>query len=154
MMHPRRYALVLATLPGVFGTLGCYAYLPARDANALVGRRLSISLTDSGSVVLASRVGASVVGMEGTYMGDSAGSHLMSVLLTRQRSGAESDWKGEHVSIPRALVVSVEEREFSPSRTAFAGVLAAAGAFAATVAFRGKGEGGQGAPVPGSRPGQ
>jgi hypothetical protein len=154
MQHLRNSVLILAVLPAAFGTLGCYAYLPARDPGLLVGRQASVALTDSGSVVLASRVGPGVVDLEGTYVGDSSGTHLLAVWSTRQRSGAQTDWRGEHVAIARPLVASIEEREFSKSRTAFASMLAAAGAIAATVAFRGKGEGGQGGSVSGTRPGQ
>lgn len=128
----------------MLGTIGCYAYLPARDANALVGRRASLELTDSGSVVLGSRIGQGITGIEGSYLGDSSGSFLLAVAVTRQRNGAESDWKGEHVGVPRSLVSSIAERELSTSRSIFAGALATVGIIALTTALRGRSEGGQG----------
>jgi hypothetical protein len=148
--HRRRGALAAV----VFATVGCYAYMPARDATSLVGRRASIALTDSGSVVLGARIGQGVVNLEGIYLGDSAGAHLLAVAVSRTRNGAESDWKGEHVGVPRALVASLDEREFSASRSAFAGALGTVGVVAMTFALRGRGEGGQGGPVPTGRPGQ
>jgi len=149
-MCRRRGALAAAAL----ATVGCYVYVPARDANSLVGRRASITLTDSGSVVLERRVGTGVVNLEGTYLGDSAGTHLLAVEVTRSRDGAESDWTGEHVGVPRVLVTSLEERKFSVARTAFAGALGTAGVVAITLALRGIADGGQQGPAPIGHPGQ
>ena len=134
--------IVLATLPATVNAVGCYAYYPARDAGALQGQRASLSLTDSGSVVLAPRIGASVVAMEGRYAGDSAGAYLIDLAVTRTRSGTEADWRGERVAVPRVLVASLEQREFSAPRSALAGVLASVGLVAITVALRGKGDNG------------
>ncbi len=144
----RRSALALAALPAVLGTLGCYAYLPVRDESALTGRRASLLLTDSGSVVLGSRIGAGMVALEGVYLGDSASSHLLAVSQSRQRDGQEIEWRGEHVAVPRVLVASLQERSFSASQTALAGALATIGLVAITAALRGKGDGGGGGPGP------
>lgn len=154
MIRPRLSALLIATVPALAGTLGCYSYYPARDTSALTGRRASIALTDSGSVVLAPRVGSGVIALEGNYLGDSAGTHLLAMTLTRQRNGQEADWKGEHVAVPRALVASLEERTFSTSRSLFAGALGVVGAVALTLALRGKGDSSPGGPPPGKLPGQ
>jgi hypothetical protein len=150
----RRTALLVAALPAAIGTLGCYAYLPARDAGALQGKRASFALTDSGSVVLAPRIGPSIVAIEGRYAGDSAGVYLVDMLVTRQRNGAEADWHGERVAVARPLVASLEQREFSAPRSFLAGALAAIGVAAITAAIRGKGDNGTlgsgtgGKPVP------
>jgi hypothetical protein len=150
----RRTALVLAALPTTVGTAGCYAYYPARDAGSLQGHRASVSLTDSGSVVLAPRIGASVVALEGRYAGDSAGAYLIDLAVTRQRSGVEADWRGERIVVPRALVASLEQREFSAPRSVLMGALTAVGLVAITAAIRGKGDNGTlgtgtgGKPVP------
>ena len=154
MSRPRTSALLFAAIPALVGTVGCYSYYPARDVTALTGRRASISLTDSGSVVLAPRVGSGVIVVEGDYLGDSAGTHLLAMTLTRQRNGQEADWKGEHVAVPHALVASLDERAFSSSRSLFAGALGVVGVVALTIALRGKGESSTGNPPPGKLPGQ
>ncbi|MEP6679590.1 MAG: hypothetical protein ABJB78_09845 [Betaproteobacteria bacterium] len=154
MHRPRFSALVVAAIPALVGTLGCYSYTPARDVTSLTGRRASIALTDSGSVVLAPRIGAGVIALEGDYLGDSAGMHLLAMTLTRQRDGQEADWKGEHVAVSHALVASLDERAFSASRSLLAGALGVAGAIALTLALRGKGESSMGGPPPGKLPGQ
>jgi hypothetical protein len=133
---------------------GCYIYLPERDPAALRGQHASISLTDSGSVVLAPKIGAGIVDLEGVFEGDSVGGSVLSVYASRQRSGAESDWRGERLVIPDPLIASIQKREFSATRTAFVTALGTVGLVVLTRALRGNGEGGQGANPIGGRPAQ
>jgi hypothetical protein len=154
MQIAHRYlVLAFAGLPAALGTTSCYSYYPARDPALLVGGRASLALTDSGSVVLASKVGPGVIALDGTFAGDSGGNYLLYMAVARQRNGTETDWKGERVLVPRALVASLDQREFSASRSIFAAMLAAAGLIGITAALRGKGENtgtanGGGVPVP------
>jgi hypothetical protein len=146
MRRAHASALVVAAL--LVG--GCYEYLPVTNAAALSGRRFQLVLTEAGAVALASRVGPSVEALEGTFLGDSAGSYQIAMTTSRTRNGVETDWRGERVSVPRELVASVLERKFSPSRTAFATGLTTVGVGAITAALRGKGEGGGGGPTVGT----
>lgn len=154
MLRPRRSATILAALPLLASALGCYEYLPVRDTRSLVGRSASLQLTDSGSVVLTQRIGARVDAVNGTFLGDSSSSYLMSVQSTHVRDGGDTDWKGERVAIPSLLVTSLQQKQFSASRSVFAGALATAGIVAATIALRGKGESGTGGTATGKAPGQ
>lgn len=129
---------------------GCYEYIPSASPASLVRQRVQLVLTDSGAVALAGRIGPSVESLEGTLLGDSAGTYLVSMLMTRARNGAESDWRGERIGVPHALVASFQERRFSPSRTALAGGIAAVGVVGITAGLRGAGMGGQGGPGPGN----
>jgi hypothetical protein len=133
---------------------GCYVYLPQRDPAALRGQHANISLTDSGSVILAPKIGAGIVDLEGVFEGDSAGGRVLAVYASRQRSGVESDWRGERLVIPEPLIASIQKREFSATRTAFVSALGTAGLVVLTRALRGTGEGGQGANPAGGRPAQ
>lgn len=63
----------------------------------------------------------------------------MSVLGTRRRGGAETDWKGEQVVIPRLLVAQAEERQFSRKRTILASLAVVVIAAGAREAFWGPG---------------
>jgi hypothetical protein len=132
----------------------CYEYLPARTPASLLGQRVQLTLTDSGSVVMASRVGPSVDAIEGDLVADSAGSYVVGVTVTRARNGTESDWRGERVAVAHPLVASFAERRFSRSRSTFAGALMTAGIVAITVSLRGNGESSGGAPTPGRPSGQ
>jgi hypothetical protein len=146
----RSLPLLAALLVGA-----CYEYLPARDSATLTGRRVQLSLTDSGMVAMARQVGPSVEAIEGTLLADSAGAYVVGVSLTRMRTGAEMDWRGERLTVPHALVSSFAERRFSRSRSTFAGALMTAGLVAATVGLRGDGGAtGGGVPTPGHPTGQ
>lgn len=151
LLHPatRRGAAVLVTL----GNVACYSYLPPRNMAELPGNRASLALTDSGSVVLAPRIGQGITAIEGMFLGDSAGQYLIAMLVTRQRNGAEADWQGEHVVVAHSLVTSVEIRAFSAPRSLFAGALATIGVAALTTALRGKGDNGSLGSGTGGKPG-
>ena len=118
----------------------CYEYRLAANAAMLHARPVELTLTDSGAVVLASRIGPGVEAIRGTFLGDSAGAYLIAITAARQRSGVETDWRGEQVAVPHALASALFERKFSSSRTALAGVLAAIGVGGMTTALRGRGE--------------
>jgi hypothetical protein len=151
MLHRTRPFIALSVLLGT----ACYEYLPARSSTSLLGQRVQLSLTDSGTVAMASRVGPSVDAIEGNLLADSAGAYVLGVTLTRARSGVETDWREERVAVPHALVASFAERRFSRSRSTFAGALMSAGLVAVTVGLRGGGGStGGGVPTPGNPTGQ
>jgi len=146
--------MVLASRPLALACVallaGCYEYVPSGSPASLMQRRVQLTLTDSGAVVLASRIGPSVEALDGTLVGDSSGTYLVSMLVTRARNGTESDWRGERIGVPHLLVSSLQERRFSPTRTALAGGIAAVGIVGITAGLRGAGIGGQGGPAPGN----
>lgn len=135
-----RPALLPVIVSSTLLSVGCYEYRPVSDTGALSARRVELTLTDSGAVVLAPRIGPTVEAIEGIYLGDSAGAHVLAVAVSRTRNGSETDWRGEHVVVPHTLVSSLRERRFSPTRTAFASALAAIGIGGMTAALRGGGE--------------
>ncbi len=138
---------ILCALAALSGS-ACYGYY-APLSQDLSGRRIALALTDSGSVVLAPRVGYGIEAVEGRIVADSAGSYIMSVFGTRRRDGQESGWKGELLDVPRSLVSTITERRFSRARTAlFTGVTTIA-MVAVKRAFGGAG----GANAPGGTPG-
>jgi hypothetical protein len=144
-LHPlRAVPLLLAA--------ACYEYVPAPNPAALVGQRVQLALTDSGTVALASQLGPSTESVEGTLLADSAGKYLIGMAVSRTRGGTEMDWRGERVAVAHALVASTTRRQFSPSRSVFAGGLAAAGLTGITVGLRGRGQSGGspggGRPIP------
>ena len=103
---------------------GCYGYYPA-STPAPVGREVQVTLSDSGSFALARQVGPSTAAIDGRLASDSGNAMVLSVTNVRRRDGSEIDWKGERVTVPRPIVIKVEERRFSRGRTTlFAGALA------------------------------
>ncbi len=150
MMNPLKHLVALCALMSA----GCYEYLPASRAASLIGQRVQLSLTDSGMVALSRQVGPSVESIEGSLVADSAGAYLVAVALTRARGGVETDWRGERVTVAHSLVASTARRQFSRSRSTFAGALMTAGIVAVTAGLRGGGESSGGLPGPGRTPGQ
>ena len=141
----------LALLFIVPALAGCYGSYVTPNADGAVGRRVQLSLSDSGSVMLASQLGPSSNAVEGRLVADSANLFLVSVVGVQRRDGSGSEWKGEGVAIPQPFVTRVAERRFSWGRTAITTVLTGAALVAAQQAFSGRGFGGGGGTS--SRPG-
>jgi hypothetical protein len=103
---------------------GCYGYYPAVTPTP-VGRDVQVTLSDSGTFTLARQVGPQTAAIDGRLTLDSGNALVLSVTNVRRRDGSEVDWKGERVTVPRPVVIKVEERRFSRGRTTlFAGALA------------------------------
>jgi hypothetical protein len=129
-------------------TIGCYGYYQPATPD-LAGHEVELSITDSGSVVLASQVGWGIGTLDGKVISDSDMRYQLAVTGIRRRDGQESGWNGEYVNIPHSVVSTVMERRFSRARTT---LFAAATTFAMVVAkraFAGTG----GANAPGGSPG-
>ena len=105
---------------------GCYAYLPSR-ASSIVGRSAQLTLTDSGAVVLAGRVGRAVEQVRGSVVAETPGVIDLAVDQTIDRDGVATAWKHEVVEIPRLLSQQVTVRQFSATRTMlFGGIVTVA----------------------------
>jgi hypothetical protein len=96
---------------------GCYAYLPA-GGTFLAGQPVQATLTDSGAVVLASRIGPAVQQLRGRMVSQQAGAISLAIDEAQQRDGVSTPWRGEVVDVPRSLIAAVEVRRFSATRTA------------------------------------
>lgn len=137
---------VAVAFAGIIG-IGCFGYYRPITPD-LAGRRVQLSLTDSGAVVLAPRLGNEIESVDGTLTADSAAGYTVSVLSTKRRDGQENDWRGEAVMIPHSLVSSVAERRFSRART----MLFATATSIALAATKHAFGGGGGANAPGGSP--
>jgi hypothetical protein len=152
MRRLRHATLLIAATSAAVMELGCYSYAPPLAPDTMQGRRVNLSLTDSGSVVLAPHIGPGIIAVDGLLRGDSANTYLVDLVVTRERNGAEVDWHGERVAVSHALVSSLQLRTFSAPRSVFASALAAIGIAAITAALRGPGENGGGVGAPGGKP--
>lgn len=145
-MLSSRFPLVAALAAlGMLSTTACFGYYAPLSSN-LSGKRIELSLTDSGALALAPRVGNGVEAVEGKLVADSANFYMMSVLGTRSRDGQESSWRGEQVNVPHPMVSAITERRFSRARTTLFLSAATAVLVATWHAFQGVG----GATVPGN----
>lgn len=128
---------------------GCYEFLPPPTRTEdLTGKRVQITLTDAGSLVLAPDIGPQNDAVAGTLLSHSSEAFVVSVASVRNRIGLETGWNGERVAIPRAVIARLEERRFSKRRTVLASAALIASLLMAQRAFGGAG----GATTPGSGP--
>lgn len=106
---------------------GCYVYKPVGTGSPPSGRQVRLTLTDAGTANLAAELGPSVEAVGGRLTSDSGAAYLLALSETRKRNGVEIDWRGEEVSMSKSFVATLEQREFSRTRTAVlsAGVVSA-----------------------------
>jgi hypothetical protein len=146
-LHRIAALAALAAFTGLC-TSACYGYYQP-VAPDLAGHVLQLSITDSGSVVLAPQIGYGIETVDGKLISDSDMRYQVAVTGIRHRDGQETDWKGEAVNIPHAVVSTVMERRFSRART----TLFAAGTTIAMVAVKRAFGGAGGANAPGGNTG-
>ena len=101
---------------------GCYEYQPISTTTAPTGQDVRLTLTDAGSADMAPALGPSVEEVGGKLVKDSGDAYTVALSESRRRNGIEMDWRGEEVSISKALVSSIQLRKFSPARTTVVGV--------------------------------
>jgi hypothetical protein len=114
--NSRLYRIAALTAFIGVGATGCYGYYQPVTPD-LAGRLVQLSITDSGSVVLAPQVGYGIEAVDGKLIADSDMRYQVAVTGIRRRDGLEADWKGEPVNIPHDVVSTVMERRFSRTRT-------------------------------------
>jgi hypothetical protein len=121
---------------GVLGS-GCYAYTTPRlsESEHLTGRQVQATLTDSGSVVMAAKVGPAVEQLRGSVVAEDLTSLSVAMDESVHRDGTGAPWRQEVVQVPRRLIREVDIRGFSPSRTLFAAFLTSAALIAVEKGF-------------------
>jgi len=123
---------LLVFLTGVAS--GCYTYTPVQTA-AAPGAVLVFPLNDQGRLTLGPSVGPSAQTIEGTLQSRNDSAYVVFVNSVSYFNGGSNKWSGEPLTIGRTLVLDVQERQFSRSRT-FLAVGATAGAVLAFVLTR------------------
>ncbi len=111
----------------------CYQYAPTPNATPGAKTPVQVTLTDAGSVTLASQVGPRIETIQGLYTLATPDSVILAVTQTSARGGADTFWQGERVAVPRSAIASIGVRRLSTARTALATVIGV-GAVAAAIA--------------------
>jgi len=116
---------------------GCYAYNTPHlgESERLTGRQVQATLTDSGSVVLAAKVGPAVEQLRGSVVAEDLASLSVAMDESVHRDGTGAPWRQEVVQVPRPLIREIDIRGFSPSRTLFAAFLTSAALIAVEKGF-------------------
>lgn len=141
----------LSSLPLLVLTVGCYTYVStATVAPPAAGAELRATLTDAGSIDVASQVGPGVVTIDGRLISESTAAPLvLAATETTARSGIATTWRGERLTIPRADIATLQVRTFSRQRSVLAsGVLVASLAFLIHLVSGTTGGSGVGGPPP------
>jgi hypothetical protein len=102
----------------------CYDYLPPASGAVTPGAEVQATLTDAGSVQVASEVGPRVASITGRVERAGTDTLVLRVSSTGLMNGGDNGWNGERVAIPTSAIASVRQKELSPTRTAIAAVVA------------------------------
>src|SRR5262252_453604 len=134
---PVGIARIATATAAAFLASGCYAYVApsANQAERLTGRQVQATLTDSGSVVMAEKVGPAVEQLRGSVVAEDLTSLSVAMDESVHRDGTGAPWRQEVIQVPRPLIREVDVRGFSPTRTLFAAFLTSAALFAVEKGF-------------------
>jgi hypothetical protein len=125
----------------------CYGYYPVSNPSP-VGREMQLMLTDSGSLVLSRQIGPSAQSVLGRVTTDSGNAVVVSLASVTFRDGRDMSYTGEHLSVARPLIASMEERRFSRARTLLFGGATIVALAGARQAFQGTGASSPGSGLP------
>lgn len=114
MRVPRSVVIVIAATQAF---TACYNYAPILATPSDVGTSVRLRLTDAGSLALAPLIGTQIESMDGRLVSAADTSFVLGVTQTENRSGVETTWRGEQVTVPRAAIARVERRELSRGRS-------------------------------------
>ena len=121
---------------------GCYTYRPLGSVDAAApapGTPVQVRLTTAGASALASEIGPDILYLNGQVVSADSAGLTLAVAHTETARRLSADWKGEHVTIPREDIASVERRKLSVGGTALLGGLAGGGLVAAVALIGGSG---------------
>jgi hypothetical protein len=107
-------------------TLGCYAGTPLTNQRPAAGTRVQLSLTDAGTVVMASQLGPSRVALAGEIAATTDSSLILALRTVTDRRGIDELWTGEQVTVPRAAIANISQRNVSAPRSVLLAVVAVA----------------------------
>jgi hypothetical protein len=106
----------------------CYRYTPVTDLAPAEGAVVRLDLSETGTARLGSLLGRNATAVEGTVLSRTDTSFLMSVSATRQHNEQPLTWAGEHVSVPREAVQTIETRSLNKKKTLLLASVAVIGA--------------------------
>ena len=122
----RRARRVIIAGVAAFNT-GCYTAVPIAASDARMGKRISVDLTDAGTVQMTSQVGPRIRSLTGDVATTTDGELVLALRSVSDVRGIESLWGGEQVTIPRTSIGGVTERRLSRGKTALFAVGMVAG---------------------------
>ena len=117
MYHLTRSLGIIWATALLMTSVSCYRLIPTDGGAPTIGRELVLELSERGAIELAPQLGVQLQSVTGRVSGFSNDVYDLAVTQTNSRSGVETIWRGEPVSIPRSSVVRVGERQLDRRRT-------------------------------------
>lgn len=130
-----KYRFVLAAALLVPGMAACYTQVPLETATPAPATRVIARVTDSGAVLIGSRVGPGASEVEGVVASATPDLWTLNLLRVDYRGGTSTVWNREPVAFPRYALSHTTQKRVSKSRSWMAAGLFVAGAFAVTRIF-------------------
>ena len=129
---PSRKSLVLLGA----SMIGCYHYVPVAGSSLVSGTPVTVNVSQSGSMKLASHLGNNVSVLDGTVVKASQEEIILSLNAIRRRGELQpSSWAGENITLAAEDVADVDERTLSRGRTFLASSALVAGATVVVIAI-------------------
>ena len=113
----------------------CYTVHPLETAQPQPATIVIADLTDSGTVVMANKIGPGAEEVEGIVAAADGETWTLNLKRVDHRGGTSVMWNQEPVSFPRYALTHVTEKRFDRGKSWFAGVGIAACAFIAARLF-------------------
>jgi len=110
----RAVALVLL---GAVPLSSCYTLAPVQGGTPAPNTRVTVRLTDQGSLSLTPVVGPGVMALDGTVEGVRGDTLELLVRSVELRGGGFSLRNGEYAAVPSSAVAGIDERRLSRSRS-------------------------------------
>ena len=135
MLAFKRIVSTLVACALLVSSTSCYRLIATEGGAPAVGRELVLELSERGGIDLAPQLGVQLKSVTGRITDFRENAYKVAVTQTNSRSGVETIWRGEEVSIGRDLVVSVAERRLDKRRSWLVAGLSVVGAALAGSAF-------------------
>lgn len=129
---------------------GCYTQVPLTASIPSPSTGITASVTDSGTVVMANKIGPGAESVEGVVTAADPTSWTLKLEQVGYRGGTAVHWTGETVVFPRYALTNASVKRLDVTKSWIAGGLVAASAFIISKAFgsRGTDENGGTTPTP------
>ena len=113
---------------------GCYKLTPVAGTPS-AGLEVRLSLSDEGSVRMASQIGPRIAAIDGRVLESRDTAIVLAVQSVVAQGGRSMAWSQERLSVPRSAVASVRTRTLDRKRTWIVAGLTIVGAVALGEAF-------------------
>lgn len=119
---------------------GCFTYRLLGSADTAMrtsGTKVEIRLNSWGAATLANQIGVDVLYLQGDILAVDSTALGLAITASETARRVRTEWKGEHLTLPREDIASVSQRKLSVGATALMGGLAGGGLVALAAAFSG-----------------